>query len=103
MDRDTDPWGLVRSTRGCVDLLKSGFLPVPVPDDCMASIMALRDAPEPVQAQAEFTKGQRVMIVEGPCQGFEALFVSDEKKRVYALLEIMGRPIKVARQSIRAA
>lgn len=103
MDRDKDPWGLVRSTRGCIDLLKSGFQPVSVPDDCMASIMALRDVPEPIQTDTEFTRGQKVMIVEGPCKGFEALFVADEKKHVYALLEVMGRPIKVARQSIRAA
>lgn len=69
----------------------------------MTAIMALRDIPQPVQAEAEFTKGQKVRIVEGPCSGFEGLFVADEKKRVYALLEILGRPIKVARQSIRAA
>ncbi len=102
-DREIDPWGLVKSTRGCVDLLKDGYLPTRVPNQAIEAIMAYKEPEQIIPGEASFTAGQTVRIVEGPCSGIEGLFVADANKRVYALLEVCGRQIKIARQSIRAA
>ncbi len=102
-DRERDPWGKVQHTRGCSGLLRNGFLPVPVRDDAIMALKSYRP-PEPAQkGETQFTKGQAVQIMEGPLAGLQGLFQADEKRRVYALLEICGKPIKVPRQSIRAA
>ena len=102
-DRDRDDWGKVKSTRGCVDLLKSGFLPSIVPEPVMDAIMAFRPPVEPVQGETQFTEGQRVRVTEGPCQGLEGLFQRDAKGRNYALLEILGKRVELPKNSIRAA
>ncbi len=57
----------------------------------------------PADGQTVFTPGQAVKIIHGPCQGIEGLFMADANRRVYALLEVCGKQIKVARESIRAA
>ena len=102
-DRDKDPWGKVKSTRGCISLLLDGFMPAIVPTDAIETIMAYREPEPPADGQTEFAPGQTVRIVDGPCKGIEGLFVADANRRVYALLEVCGKQIKVARESIRAA
>ncbi len=102
-DRNKDPWGSIRSTRGVCDLLKDGFLPAIVPEKAIQAIMDYREPEAAPEQQTTFSPGQTVKIIEGPCAGIEALFVADANKRVYALLEVCGKQIKVARESIRAA
>ncbi len=102
-DRQIDPWGVIKNTRGCSGLLLDGFMPAIVPDRAIEAIMAYREPEKPQDGQTEFTPGQPVRIVSGPCAGIEGLFVADANRRVYALLEICGKQIKVARESIRAA
>ena len=98
-----DNWGCIRSTRGCVDLLKNGFLPATVPDHIMSAIRAYKPLEASQDDQTEFSAGQAITITSGPLAGLQGLFVADRHKRVYALLEIMGRKVEVARDSIRAA
>lgn len=104
MDRDTAPWGKIRSTRGCIDLLKSGHLPSPVPDDVMEAIKSRPTAPQEDQDGVPvFTRNQVVRIIDGNGEGLEGLFVKEKRKRVTALLEIMGRQVEKPLTSIRAA
>lgn len=104
MDRDTAPWGKIRSTRGCIDLLKSGYLPSPVPDHVMTAIKFRPTAPqEATDGVPQFTRNQVVRIIEGNGEGLEGLFVKEKRKRVTALLEIMGRQVEKPLTSIRAA
>jgi len=102
-DRDRDNWGVIKSTRGCVDLLKSGFTPTPVPKYAMDEIMAYREPEKLADGQEQFATGQLVLIHTGPLQGLQGLFVADAKARTMAFLEIMGKRVELPRNSIRAA
>jgi transcriptional antiterminator RfaH len=102
-NRETDNWGVIRSTRGCIDLLKDGFMPAKVPDKAMDAIMAYRPPQEPTQTQTEFAKGDPVRIEGGVLDGMGGLFQQDMKGRTQALLEIMGRKVVVPRETVRAA
>jgi transcriptional antiterminator RfaH len=102
-DRDKDPWGLIKSTRGCVDLLKDGYMPAIVPTRVIEAIMAYRPPQEPAEGQTEYTKGQTVKITEGVLSGLEGLFQGDVKGRTACLLEICGRKVQVPKSTIRAA
>ena len=102
-DREYDDWGKIKSTRGCVDLIKNGFQPSIVPQDAMDAIMAFKPPVEPVDGETQYTEGQMVQIISGPFQGFQGLFQRDAKGRTAALLEVMGRRIELPKNSIRAA
>jgi transcriptional antiterminator RfaH len=102
-DRESDNWGTIRSTRGCIDLLRNGFMPSPVPESAMKAIMSYQAPQEPIPTDAQFTPGQTVKIVEGVLAGLEGLFQRDAKGRSMALLEIMGRKVEIPKDSIRAA
>ena len=102
-DRDRDNWGVIKSTRGCVDLLKTSHIPTPVPEYAMDLILSYREPEKPVEAETQFEAGQVVAIQNGPLQGLRGLFVSDAKARTMAFLEVMGRRVELPRDSIRAA
>jgi len=102
-DRDLDNWGVVRSTRGCCDLLKTGFLPTIVPSKAMDAIMAFRESTEAIQAEQAFIPGQTVKITNGLLRGYEGLFRGTDKQRVKAFLEIMGNRIEVSIRDIQGA
>ncbi len=102
-NRDTDPWGKIRSTRGCCSLLLDGYLPAIVPERAMDAIRAYK-APETAQdGQTQFIQGQRVVIMDGVLNGLEGLFQGDAKGRTACLLEICGRKVTVPKNTIRAA
>lgn len=102
-DRDRDPWGVIRSTRGCCDLLKDGFIPAIVPQKAIEAIMAFKP-PEIIPGElGQFTPGQRVRIMDGVLNGLEGLFQGDAKGRTACLLEICGRKVTVPKNTIRAA
>ena len=60
-------------------------------------------SPEAVQADPVYSTGQRVRIVDGVLEGIEGLFEGSAQQRTCALLEIMGRRVKVPMKSIIAA
>lgn len=103
-DRDTDPWGKIKSTRGCIDLLKDGFLPCIVRPEVIDAIKAFREPVEGTpQTQTQLSVGDTVQIHSGPLAGLHGLFVADKKARVSCLLEILGKRVEVPRDSVRAA
>lgn len=101
-DRDRDNWGIIKSTRGCVDLLKSNFIPTPVPNYAMDIIMAYKPPQELQDGATAFYRGQSVEIHTGPLQGLHGLFVSNSKARTMTFLEIMDKRVELPRDSIRA-
>jgi transcriptional antiterminator RfaH len=104
-DRDKDPWGSIRSTRGCVDLLRSGYLPQSVPDPVMDALMVYKDDPDALPAEPVYTKGQRVTVCAGPFSSFEGLFQKSAQGRVKVLLSLFGtqREVEMPITDIRAA
>lgn len=101
-DRDIDPWGKIRSTRGCVDVLRSGILPQPVPQKAMEAIMAFEDIPEP-NDEPIFVIGQPVVITTGILRGYSGLFTGTAKNRTEALLEVMGNKLFISLKDIEPA
>lgn len=103
-DRMKDPWGKIRSTRGCCDLLRDGFMPAIVPDQAVEAIMAYREPEKPSPGEGvNFTSGDAVRVVGGPLAGLEGLFVADRHARVACLLELCGKRIEIPRSMIEAA
>lgn len=104
-DRDKDSWGSIRSTRGCIDLLRSGYLPQSVPDSVMDALMAYKDEPDAIPAEPVYTKGQRVTVIGGPFSAFEGLFQKSAQGRVKVLLSLFGtqREVEMPITDIRAA
>ncbi len=104
MDRERDPWGKVRNTRGCQDFVRCGLLPSPLRDDIMDMIQNRPTATQkPVEAETNFTKGQRVIITDGFLKGWEALYSEDRHARTRCLLSILGNEVEIDRKDIRAA
>ena len=91
------PLAPIRSTRGVSTVLRFGDRYAEVP---MALIDALRDRADEsglhVLADRGFHKGDRLHIIAGPFQGFEAVFESAAgADRVRVLLEVLGAAASV--------
>src|ERR1700760_217373 len=82
----TDNWGKIRSTRGCIDLLKHGFNPQRIRDQIIDAIMAFEATPEAQITPPEFTPNQRITVINGPFSSFEGLFQKSAQGRVKVLL-----------------
>ena len=102
-DREKDNWGVIRSTRGCVDVLKSGFQPIIVRQPIIEAIMAYEDSPEEIATDPTYAKGQKVRIKNGLLAGYEGLFTGTDKQRVLAFLDILGNKVSVPVKDIAAA
>jgi transcriptional antiterminator RfaH len=84
----------VRSTRGCVGLVRFGGEPARVPESVIASIRARMDADDGVARldPPDLVPGQRVRITDGPLSGLEAVFRTFEgAERVRLLLDFLGQ------------
>ena len=90
-DRDKDPWGLIRSTRGCVDVLRNGFHPIIVRPQIIDAIMAFIPPSEPENIDSTYAKDQKSRIKSGLLAGYEGLFQGTDKQRVQAFLEILEK------------
>lgn len=80
----------IRSTRGCLQVVRFGSQLVPLPDDVMRRLLSYDTAPR--QHSPTFSEGQAVRIESGPFAGLEAVF--DKWKgadRVYVLVTILGK------------
>ena len=92
-----DNWAPIRSTLGVATIVRFGEYPANVPDELIAALKGgenedgLYDPSLP-----SFEKGQRVRLLEGAMQGYEAIFQAESsKERVIILLEIAGRFARV--------
>lgn len=84
----------VRSTAGCVGLVRSGKALVPVPASIMAPLLTLGE--EPQQPEAAFAPGDLVSLEDGPFAGLEAIFEMNRgADRARVLIELLGRQQRV--------
>ena len=87
LDRVSDDWRPIRSTRGVNRIVSFGNEPMPVADELIAGIRARLQESVP---QPYLVPGDRVLITEGPFAELEAIFVSaDGGERVTLLLNMM--------------
>lgn len=80
----------IRSTPGCIGLVRFGQTHIPIPS---ALIAALQGAQESVtQALSPFREGDKVRLIAGPFAGVEAVFHTPRgEDRAHVLLEILGK------------
>ena len=97
-DPQKSGWRAIRSTRGVIDLVRSGLDPVPVSEAIIDEIRRRQDEQGYVVLAKHYNlkRGTRIRIDEGPFAGLEAIFESQrDDERVVALLSLLGRKVMV--------
>ncbi|MBI3444199.1 MAG: transcriptional activator RfaH [Magnetospirillum sp.] len=99
LDMDGQPWRAVHSTLGVRRLVCSGEMPVPVPGAVMDEIKARGDGQGLVAFDAVpgLSPGASVEITGGPFEACTGIFEElDDQRRVILLLDLLGRPVRLA-------
>ena len=94
---ETDDWGPIRSTIGVSNLVKFGMAPAKVPENLIIRLKE-NEADEGYHdlPSKKLKKGDQILIIEGPFEGYEAtLFSQNAEDRVVVLLNIAEKYIKV--------
>ena len=94
---ETDDWRPIRSTIGVSSLVKFGQVPVSIPDSLINELKS-RENEEGIQQLPEksYSGGEKVRIVEGPFQDYEAIYQCNTgKQRVSLLLKIAEHAVEI--------
>ena len=84
----------IRSTVGCVGLVRFGQTYTPVPSELMARLKAA--VGKDTAAPAPFQSGDTVRLMSGPFVGLEAIYdMAKGEDRAQVLLEVLGRVQRV--------
>ena len=97
LSEQSDDWGPIRSTIGVSSLIRFGLEPARIPQLLIDALIE-RENPEGIHELPvkDFEQGQKVIISEGPFEGYEALFATHESnERVSLLLKIAGQTAKI--------
>jgi len=107
MDVGTERWRAVKSTHGIAHLIGSGEAPQPIADGIVELIRMREGADGLIALDADgFMPGQKIEITDGPFAEHLALFDAEsDRDRVYVLLNLMGRDVRVRvpTRTLRAA
>lgn len=88
LDRVTDNWYAIRSTRGVHQIVRFHEYPLPVRDELIDGIRTRLSGP--LAQEPYLSPGERVRITEGAFSQMEAIFVaSDGNQRVVLLMSIL--------------
>ena len=80
----------IRSTKGCLELVRFGQLPQPVPLVVILPLLELGGAP--AEAKLQLKAGEKVRFEDGPFEALDAIYkLADGKDRAQVLLTLMGR------------
>ena len=86
-----DDWSKVRSTRGCISLVRFGMLPARVPDDLVTKLKQdeqTRSVSE-IDTTPEFKPGDKVQIIDGLLANYEGIVeMKNSQQRITLLLDI---------------
>ena len=98
-DRQRDPWGKLRTTRGVADLLMTGpEQPAQVPVGDVEALMArgrVGDGVIDPRVVPPAWAGRKVRLLTGPFESFEGLCDAADQDRVHVLLDLFGRQTPV--------
>ena len=97
LNDQTDDWGPIRSTIGVSTLVRFGNIPGKVPEIFINSLK-LNENSEGIHEipRKTIAVGDKLLIVEGPFEGYEAtLFSQKSDERVIVLLRASENFIKV--------
>lgn len=90
-------WRVIRSTRGVVEIVRSGSKPLPVPIGIVEEIGRRLDEAGCMHLaeKSGLCPGDRIRIESGPFAEYEAIFQSvRDEDRVVALLSLLGREVR---------
>lgn len=90
-------WRVIRSTRGVVEIVRSGLTPLPVPVGVVEEISRRLDETGCMHLveTSRLSPGDRIRIETGPFADYEAIFQSvRDEDRVVALLSLLGREVR---------
>lgn len=93
LEQGVDDFSRLRSTRGCVDLVKFGGIPSTVPDGLVQLIQSQADDSFVLNLTASppLAKGSTVRVAEGPFEGLMGQIVNHRsEQRVFVLLNVLG-------------
>jgi transcriptional antiterminator RfaH len=86
----TDDLAPIRSTVGCVGLVRIGHTYTPVPAELVADLAAAAESDD--QPLVPFQSGDAVRLMSGPFAGLEAVYEKAKgEERAQVLLEMLGR------------
>tara|TARA_R110002073_G_scaffold260853_1_gene423713 strand:+ start:97 stop:597 length:501 start_codon:yes stop_codon:yes gene_type:complete len=93
----TDDWGPIRSTLGVSSLIRFGATPAKVPDNLIKTLKHNENSQGIHElTSAPLSPGDKLLIVEGPFEGYEAtLFSQKSDDRVIVLLKIAENFVQV--------
>ena len=94
---ETDDWGPIRSTLGVSSLIRFGMTPAKVPETLINALKGKENS-EGVHELPNKTMspGDKLLIVEGPFEGYEAtLFSQESDERIIVLLKIAENFVKL--------
>ena len=86
-----DDWSKIRSTSGCISLVRFGALPARVPDDLVNYLQQADDKKlnQPTNSTPDFQLGSRVRIIDGILVNYEGIVeAKNNRDRITLLLNI---------------
>lgn len=84
-----DDWSKIRSTRGCISLVRFGELPASVPDSLIQKLKLSEMSRVANEIEPGFKSGDKVQIIDGLLAGYEGIVTSkNNQQRVTLLLSI---------------
>ena len=93
LDRETDNWSPIRSTRGITGLIRFGGMPAKIPENLIVSLKNNEDETGYQQIEQQQPKsGDYVNIIDGSFAGQQGIFQTMKgTDRVLVLLNIIGK------------
>lgn len=99
IDIEVDRWFSINATRGISYLVRQHSGPTAVPDGIVEALKMSADVQEvvPLSSLSLFQPGEKLEILEGAFVGHTGIYEKmTDNERVQLLLEMLGRPVKVA-------
>jgi transcriptional antiterminator NusG len=92
MRLEPDPWHTVKWTPGVRQIVSTGEVPTPVPDEAMRLLTGRYGEREVLQWYPAFRAGESVRVVHGPLAGLEGILERpcSQGDRVRVLLSLLG-------------
>lgn len=97
--------GLVRTTRGVVQVVDNGDGPSRVPEEQVEAVRRLVEKRVPMDPWPYLQRGKRVRVMCGPLIGMEGFIVERKKKcRLVVSVDLLGRSVatEIEAQSVEA-